>query len=184
MTCAYGKINTTMTSAPKHKNLNGFTIIELLIVIVVIGILAAITIVAFNGVQGRSQDASIQSDIRQIVQKTHAYNVEKGNYPRDLTELSTIGVRVAPNAYDTSIQYNLSFCYSTDDVNRFAVHALSRSGAVYMYGSTSGKLERYTGAVSYTGSSYTAFCSLAEPGTTGTSGSGWTGTAWRPWAGI
>ena len=170
-------------SIPLHRR--GFTIVELLIVIVVIGILAAITIVSFNGVQGRSQDASIQSDIRQIAQKTHSYNAEKGNYPKDLTELTTLGIRVSPGAYDKSIQYNLSFCYSTDTtVNRFAVHALSRSGAVYMYGSTSGKLERYTGAVSYTGSSYTAFCSLAEPGTTGTAGSGWTGTDWRPWAGV
>ena len=168
-----------MKSYPK-----GFTIVELLIVVVVIGILAAITIVSFNGVQGRSQDASIQSDIRQIVQKVHSHNVEKGAYPRDLTELTTLGVRISPSAYDKSIQYNLSFCYSNDDVNRFAVHALSRSGAVYMYGSTSGKLERYTGAVSYTSSSYAAFCSLAEPGTNGTSGSGWTGTVWRPWAGV
>lgn len=164
---------------------SGFTIVELLIVIVVIGILAAITIISFNGVQGRSQDASIQSDIRQIVQKAHAYNAEKGNYPRDLTELTTLGIQVSPGAYDKSIQYNLSFCYSTDvTVNRFAVHSLSRSGAVYTYGSTNGKLERYTGAVEYTGSSYAAFCSLSEPGTTGNSGSGWIGTGWRPWAGV
>ena len=36
----------------------GFTIVELLIVIVVIGILAAITIVAYNGIQTRARDAS------------------------------------------------------------------------------------------------------------------------------
>lgn len=41
----------------KSKNA-GFTIVELLIVIVVIGILAAITIVAFNGVQNRAKDAA------------------------------------------------------------------------------------------------------------------------------
>jgi len=43
----------------------GFTIVELLIVIVVIGILAAITIVAFNGVQQRASTAAIQSDLTQ-----------------------------------------------------------------------------------------------------------------------
>ena len=37
------------------KTKSGFTIVELLIVIVVIGILAAITIVAYNGIQSRAR---------------------------------------------------------------------------------------------------------------------------------
>lgn len=45
------------------KKSNGFTIVELLIVIVVIGILAAITIVAFNGVQERARVATVTTDI-------------------------------------------------------------------------------------------------------------------------
>lgn len=44
----------------------GFTIVELLVVIVVIGILAAITTVAFNGVQDRARAVKIQSDVAQI----------------------------------------------------------------------------------------------------------------------
>lgn len=47
----------------------GFTIVELLIVIVVIGILAAITIVAFNGVQERSRMASAQAFAAQMERK-------------------------------------------------------------------------------------------------------------------
>jgi prepilin-type N-terminal cleavage/methylation domain-containing protein len=41
----------------------GFTIVELLIVVVVIAILAAITIVSYNGIQNRAQQSKIASDI-------------------------------------------------------------------------------------------------------------------------
>ncbi|MCA9336234.1 prepilin-type N-terminal cleavage/methylation domain-containing protein, partial [Candidatus Saccharibacteria bacterium] len=46
----------------KHR-LSGFTIVELLIVIVVLAILAAITIVAYNGIQQRSRDSIRKSDL-------------------------------------------------------------------------------------------------------------------------
>ena len=47
----------------KTKN-TGFTIVELLIVIVIIGILAAITIVAYNGIQNRANDTVIKNDLK------------------------------------------------------------------------------------------------------------------------
>ncbi len=58
-------MNRTKTSS------TGFTIVELLIVIVVIGVLAAITVVAFNGVQDRAQQSKIDSDIATIVKAVH-----------------------------------------------------------------------------------------------------------------
>jgi len=45
-----------------------FTIVELLVVIVVIGILAAITIVAYSGIQDRSRTAKMRSDIASLNQ--------------------------------------------------------------------------------------------------------------------
>jgi prepilin-type N-terminal cleavage/methylation domain-containing protein len=64
----------------KHKH-SGFTIVELLIVIVVIGILAAITIVAYNGVQTRGQDSKRVHDAQSIVAALEANKVLTGSYP-------------------------------------------------------------------------------------------------------
>jgi prepilin-type N-terminal cleavage/methylation domain-containing protein len=42
---------------------NGFTIIELIIVVIIIGILATIVLVAYNGIQANARDKSVASDI-------------------------------------------------------------------------------------------------------------------------
>ena len=60
---------------------HGFTIVELLIVIVVIAILAAITIVAYNGIQQRARDTDRKSDISTIKKALEIYYAENGNYP-------------------------------------------------------------------------------------------------------
>jgi prepilin-type N-terminal cleavage/methylation domain-containing protein len=57
----------------------GFTIVELLIVIVVIGILAAITIVAYNGVQNRARTTTNQANGQEIQNKAEVYAADTGN---------------------------------------------------------------------------------------------------------
>ncbi|MBM3210421.1 prepilin-type N-terminal cleavage/methylation domain-containing protein [Candidatus Saccharibacteria bacterium] len=61
----------------------GFTIVELLIVIVVIAILAAITIVAYNGIQERARYSSMQSDIKNIDTAIKMYHADNGHYPHN-----------------------------------------------------------------------------------------------------
>jgi len=80
----------------------GFTIVELLIVIVVIGILAAITIVAYNGIQGRAQAAAVSSALEQTSKKLALYAVDNSAYPVDLT---TAGIN---NTNGTSYQYSVN----------------------------------------------------------------------------
>ena len=65
----------------RSKKQTGFTIVELLIVIVVIGILAAITIVAFNGVQARGNDARRDSDMALIKKALEMYKADNDTYP-------------------------------------------------------------------------------------------------------
>lgn len=59
----------------------GFTIVELLIVIVVIAILAAITVVAFNGIQKRGKDSQRKSDIAAITKALELYYIDNDRYP-------------------------------------------------------------------------------------------------------
>ncbi|MBL8158913.1 prepilin-type N-terminal cleavage/methylation domain-containing protein [Candidatus Saccharibacteria bacterium] len=64
----------------------GFTIVELLIVIVVIGILAAIVLNTFSGVQARARNTERQTDIKGLSSQLEAFavdpaNANPGNYP-------------------------------------------------------------------------------------------------------
>lgn len=76
-----------LTGIVKSKNTRGFTIVELLIVIVVIGILATITIVAYNGVQNRARTTKSLSNANAVQNAAEGYNGDKGSYPVTLASL-------------------------------------------------------------------------------------------------
>lgn len=59
----------------------GFTIVELLIVVIIIGILAAITIVSYSSIQGRAKDARVAATISQYVDILKVYRTNHGTYP-------------------------------------------------------------------------------------------------------
>lgn len=66
---------------PRSIGRNGFTIVELLIVIAVVGVLAAITLNTFAGSQARARDAQRSSDVKALKKAVELYRVEKGFYP-------------------------------------------------------------------------------------------------------
>ena len=66
----------------------GFTIVELLIVVVVIAILAAITIVSYNGITNRANASSAKSSAAALQKKIEIYAAEEGRYPIDDSELT------------------------------------------------------------------------------------------------
>jgi len=72
-----------------HKKYSsGFTIVELLIVIIIIGILAAIVIVAYQGVTTRAKTSQAQATAAAAIKKAEAFNAEKSAYPVISTDLT------------------------------------------------------------------------------------------------
>jgi general secretion pathway protein G len=65
----------------KIKNNKGFTIVELLIVIVVIGILAALVLNSFRGVQERARDTKRRTDVNAQASQLEVYYTDNGGYP-------------------------------------------------------------------------------------------------------
>lgn len=90
----------------------GFTIVELLVVIVVIGILAAITIVAYTGITQKAQAASLESDLINAKKQLQLFQVENEGYPQAIDDCpSPAAENICIDASDDNIfdyEYNNS----------------------------------------------------------------------------
>ncbi|MEI6850768.1 MAG: FISUMP domain-containing protein [Candidatus Saccharibacteria bacterium] len=103
---------------------SAFTIVELLVVIVVIGILAAITIVAYTGISKKATEATLQSDLSGASKQLEIFKVTNGAYPETNNcsiAVSTTNICLKPSgtntlSYTPGTQTNPQ-TYSLDAVN-------------------------------------------------------------------
>lgn len=140
----------------------GFTIVELLVVIVIIGILATISVVAYNGVSNNSNDVAVKSDLSNMAKKIQMIHAETGEYPA--------GGRLAPSSEGSETGNNALFPGSTfaptkssygavapaslaycTDGRAFRILALSKSGRYFEYNSTDGLVDLGTAYVAIYG---------------------------------
>jgi len=111
-----------------YRKNSGFTIVELLIVVVVIGILAAIVIVAYNGITNSAHDSAVENDLATTAKKLEIYKVKNGTYPVSAAQLTAAEIKTTQGSY--SIRNN--FYYRVDTSGRwYAIGAVSAGGAAY-----------------------------------------------------
>ena len=108
-------------SKPKNKP-SGFTIVELLVVIVVIGILAAITIVSYTGITAKANESSIKAELANASKKLSMYYAQYESYPTTPGLNLTTGCPTLPND-DTNycIKFNsgTTVAYKSDNSNSY-----------------------------------------------------------------
>ena len=91
-----------------------FTIVELLVVIVVIGILAAITVIAYTGVSGKAVTASLQSGLTNAKKQLSLYYVDHGSYP------SGIDGNNCPTLTGSAPTPDTRYCFKPSSGNTYA----------------------------------------------------------------
>lgn len=157
----------------------GFTIVELLIVIVVIGILAAITIVAFNGVQNRAHRSTAMSDLAAFRKKMEVYKIDATDELYPATPPSNIGISFTKSAYQVG-RNNVYYCDSADRT------AYAMGVVVKGTGSSTGYLMTpEAGIVESTNVSDATTCGMIGLASGSNMGHSWNGTVgtWQTWAG-
>ncbi len=76
----------------------GFTLVELLIVIVIIAILTVVSLVAYNGLQNQAKTSAAKSAADAVAKKAELYNTAKSKYPANLGVLTSKTVTVGTSS--------------------------------------------------------------------------------------
>lgn len=178
-----------MRITPKYffRSNTGFTIVELLVVIVVIGILAAITIVAYRGISERAHVAAITSDFSTLSKKLELYRIDNDSFPKNSAAMNGMELRMTGGAYKTDIISNLHYCRSAD-FSQYVLIGITKNGKKLYQASGTSAIREYTGPEPLDDMPCPAMATISGvPVTTGWSGYVRTDATygpWRAWTGV
>lgn len=102
---------------------SGFSLIELLIVLLIIGIISAIAIPRFTESQVPAYDATAKADIKNAITAIEMYNITNGAYPATATELESSGFSLSAGV--TFDRYDLETNNGIQSIHMHLQHAKS-----------------------------------------------------------
>jgi len=159
----------------KRQTHSGFTIVELLIVIVVVAILAAISIVAYSGVQSRARDAERSTEMKTIEEALALYFMDNGGYPN-----CSGGTYVPTTAVGGCTTAGLAAALVPKYLNATPAEPINSGRDVYQYAFG----YRKTGATTYTGDASSNYITGMHLETvSGNINSGWVAPAYYNYLG-
>jgi len=113
------------------KGSKGFTLVELLVVVAIIGILAAIAIPALQMALDKSKQRATMADMRGIATGVQLYQIDESIYPSDGTPASILVVTVYPYAkiiFPYRDAWNHDYGYPSDSYTWYSLESFGRDG--------------------------------------------------------
>lgn len=175
-----------LSNAVKKLLRNGFTIVELLIVIVIIGIIASIVIATYNGVTRRANQTATTSALNDFAKQAQIYAMDsEGTYPTTIPELESLGFKFNTSALATYPTVGANALYCTANGGQDFVLLVYAKNGQKLYVTNTGTGE-YTGSENWNQSNYPGRCANILPGSASNAFSGYNIThpddGWDEWA--
>ncbi|MDE2000959.1 MAG: prepilin-type N-terminal cleavage/methylation domain-containing protein [Patescibacteria group bacterium] len=128
----------------------GFTLIEVLVVVSIIGLLSAIILVGLSGFRARGRDTRRIADLKQVQNGLELFYAKNGNYPASLSDMLTANIGVTQLPKDPSTTQDYFYSYQTSDKQGYVLAAkldASSGDAIFNDSATSVTIGNYTGSV-------------------------------------
>lgn len=111
------------------KNDKGFTLIELMVVVIIIGILAAVAIPQFVGQTDKAKEKAAKADLKMIGNALEMYYNENNDYPSALSGLSPDYLKKVPS----KSPWNTDYDYTKNSRTSFTLSVANSAGTNLYY---------------------------------------------------